>query len=246
MSLDKIMRLSGHAPAASPDEDQRELVNAVRLALSEATTTTDPAHAAEMVYAALTAAEGLSEADGSDWVEATAGQADGSIMLAGDGSKPYGDVPYADPGYLPDGKPRYPVDEKHVRAAWSYISMSKNAARYTAQQLAKIKAKIKSAMGQHGIGANVAAATADSPPAMAQMLDWVELAGKKDVMPDVPMSHAPMKGKHTHAHTVSMTHGHEHVHNDDNSHRGSAHGSNAEQDSWAAKGGDGWGSRGDW
>ncbi|HEV2257041.1 MAG TPA: DUF6582 domain-containing protein, partial [Streptosporangiaceae bacterium] len=50
---------------------------------------------------------------------------------------PYGAaVPYADPGYLDaNGKPakggngvkRYPIDPKHVRAAWSYINQAKNA-----------------------------------------------------------------------------------------------------------------------
>ncbi len=71
---------------------------------------------------------------------------------AGDPKKPYGDVTYADPGHQPDGKKRYPLDsEEHCRAAWSYISMPKNAAKYTADQLAKIKARIKSAGKRYGI-----------------------------------------------------------------------------------------------
>lgn len=70
----------------------------------------------------------------------------------GDGSKPYGNVTYADPGYQKDGKKRYPVDtKKHVQAAWSYINKAKNAGRYTAEQLAKIKAKIKSAAKKFGV-----------------------------------------------------------------------------------------------
>lgn len=65
---------------------------------------------------------------------------------SGDGKKPYGDVEYADPGYQKDGKKRYPLDtEAHVRAAWSYVNQSKNAAAYSAADLAKVKAKIRAA-----------------------------------------------------------------------------------------------------
>jgi len=63
----------------------------------------------------------------------------------GDGSKPYGDVEYADPGYR-DGQKRYPIDtEEHIRAAWSYIHHEKNAGEYTAEQLASIKRRIVAA-----------------------------------------------------------------------------------------------------
>jgi uncharacterized protein len=69
-----------------------------------------------------------------------------------DTSKPYGDVAYADPGYQKDGKKRYPIDtEAHCRAAWSYINQASNAAQYTAEQLAAIKAKIKAAGKKFGI-----------------------------------------------------------------------------------------------
>lgn len=72
----------------------------------------------------------------------------------GDGKEPYGDVQYADPGYQEDGKKRYPIDTPdHVRAAWSYINMPKNAEKYTSEQLKKIKAKIQKAMEKHGITA---------------------------------------------------------------------------------------------
>ncbi len=53
---------------------------------------------------------------------------------------------YADPGYQPDGKPRYPVDtERHIRAAWSCISKPSNARRYTADQVRRIRAAIVAA-----------------------------------------------------------------------------------------------------
>jgi hypothetical protein len=68
------------------------------------------------------------------------------------GKKPYGDVRYADPGYQSDGKKRYPVDnEKHVRAAWSYINQADNARAYSSEQLGRVKARIRSAAKEHGI-----------------------------------------------------------------------------------------------
>jgi len=76
-------------------------------------------------------------------------------------AKPYGDVPYADPGYLDvdgnqasksgkPGKKRYPLTADKVKAAWSYINQAKNAGQYTPKQLANIKAKIRAAMTKHG------------------------------------------------------------------------------------------------
>lgn len=66
--------------------------------------------------------------------------------------EPYGDVVYADPGYQEDGIKRYPIDtEEHVRAAWSYINMPKNAEKYTDDQLVKIKHKITQAAEKYDI-----------------------------------------------------------------------------------------------
>ena len=80
---------------------------------------------------------------------------------AADSKKPYGDVEYADPGYQEDGKKRYPLDtETHIRAAWSYINQADNADLYSAENLGKIKAKIKAAMKR--IGAEVTDMTAKS------------------------------------------------------------------------------------
>ncbi len=63
-----------------------------------------------------------------------------------DAKKPYGDVDYADPGYQSDGVHRYPLDTvEHIKAAWDYIHKSDDAAKYTADQVSKIKAKIVSA-----------------------------------------------------------------------------------------------------
>jgi hypothetical protein len=62
--------------------------------------------------------------------------------------KPYGDVKYADPK---NGK--YPIDtEAHIRAAWSYINMPKNASAYPLNgvTLSEVKARIKAAMDKLG------------------------------------------------------------------------------------------------
>jgi Family of unknown function (DUF6582) len=106
------------------------------------------------------------------------------------GTAPYGDVPYADPGYLDDdgnqaaksGKPgikRYPLDKKHIRAAWSYINQGRNARQYTAAQLKRIKGRIKAAM--RSIGAKVTAESdvvagfviGEAVEAPAQVLEWL-------------------------------------------------------------------------
>jgi len=60
----------------------------------------------------------------------------------------YGDVNYAD-----KANHKYPLDtEKHVRAAWSYINMPKNARKYDSKKLSTIKNNIRAAMKKHDIG----------------------------------------------------------------------------------------------
>jgi hypothetical protein len=55
--------------------------------------------------------------------------------------KEYGKVAYADPA-----NKKYPVDtEEHIRAAWSYINMPKNAAKYSPEEVKAIKSKIVAA-----------------------------------------------------------------------------------------------------
>lgn len=59
---------------------------------------------------------------------------------------------YADPGYQEDGKKRYPVDsERHAKSSWAFINQARNAAKYTARQLASIKSKIKTALREFGV-----------------------------------------------------------------------------------------------
>jgi hypothetical protein len=64
-----------------------------------------------------------------------------ALAAAGKDDKPYGDVKYAD-----EKNNKYPIDTAaHVKAAWSYINMSKNQKDYSADELASIKAAIKKA-----------------------------------------------------------------------------------------------------
>ncbi|OBG71334.1 hypothetical protein A5700_12240 [Mycobacterium sp. E1214] len=74
------------------------------------------------------------------------------VLSSKSDKKPYGDVPYADPGYQQDGKARYPIDTAdHVRSAWSYVNQQRNASQYTAEQLSTIKQRIRSAARRFGI-----------------------------------------------------------------------------------------------
>lgn len=58
-----------------------------------------------------------------------------------EGEDKYGDVEYADPK-----NKKYPIDdEDHIRAAWSYIHMPKNAEKYSAADAAEIKSRIAAA-----------------------------------------------------------------------------------------------------
>lgn len=91
---------------------------------------------------------------GKDDIEMADGSADCEDMDDGvmkDGKEPYGNVTYADPGYQSDKRKRYPLDTpEHVKAAWSYINMPKNAGKYSAGQVSEIKGRIRSAMKRSG------------------------------------------------------------------------------------------------
>jgi hypothetical protein len=76
--------------------------------------------------------------------------------------------PYADPGYQKDKKQRYQLDTRaHAKAAWSYISMPKNAKAYSAAQLKRIKGRIKAALKKFGVTISESAGwTVDAPIAL--------------------------------------------------------------------------------
>jgi hypothetical protein len=81
--------------------------------------------------------------------------------------------PYADPGYQGDKKQRYQLDNKaHAKAAWAFISKQGNAAKYTAQQLKRIKAKIKAALRRFGVAISAESAgwTVDAPVLVTEAL----------------------------------------------------------------------------
>lgn len=92
-------------------------------------------------------------------------QQEAASPMADNPKQPYGDVPYADPGYQQDKQKRYPLDTAaHVKAAWSYINMPKNASQYSSEQLASIKDKIKAAAKKFGIEISDSQNSAQPPP----------------------------------------------------------------------------------
>lgn len=60
--------------------------------------------------------------------------------------KKYGNTTFADP----ENK-KYPVgDKRHANAAWHYVNVGKNAAKYTSSKLASVKSRIKAAVRRFG------------------------------------------------------------------------------------------------
>ena len=91
--------------------------------------------------------------------------------MATEVKEPYGDVKYADPGYR-DSKKRYPIDTpEHIRAAWAYINVPKNASEYDDEQLELIKGRIKAAAKKAGIEIAEGAAMKMSPSHTYAMTD---------------------------------------------------------------------------
>lgn len=72
---------------------------------------------------------------------------------------PSDDAAYADPGYQADKKKRYPLDTpEHIAAAAFLIGNKDNAAKYSAEDLAKVRAAIAAAKKKHA--GNVSASEA--------------------------------------------------------------------------------------
>lgn len=68
-------------------------------------------------------------------------------VSAHEGERRYGDVEFAD-----ETNKKYPIDTpEHIRAAWSYIHHGDNAAKYDADEVKTIKARIQLAAKKHGI-----------------------------------------------------------------------------------------------
>lgn len=63
------------------------------------------------------------------------------------GEHEYGDVEFADPT-----NNKYPVDTPaHIKAAWSYIHHKDNAAKYSADDVDKIKQRIERVAKKQGV-----------------------------------------------------------------------------------------------
>ena len=102
--------------------------------------------------------------------------------------KPYGEVPYADPGFQKDGVKRYPVDtEAHVKAAWSYIHQAKNAAFYSKEQLGKIKAKITAAGKKFGVKFDVKNSMEENKMAEEEVKDAAPEEAKPEAEVETPV-----------------------------------------------------------
>jgi HK97 family phage prohead protease len=94
-------------------------------------------------------------------------------------AKPYGNVTYADPK---NGK--YPIDTAaHAKAAWSYINMPKNAAKYPLNgvTLSEVKGRIAAACKKFGIQTSQANAAHFAPD-----LDVVRSGGGLELRADAP------------------------------------------------------------
>ncbi|HVC54175.1 MAG TPA: DUF6582 domain-containing protein [Stellaceae bacterium] len=84
--------------------------------------------------------------DGLVASKAAAGPSATAVGPGGPAGDPHDTLDYADPGFLTDGRRRYPIDtESHIRAAWAFIHQAHNARRYTADQLNRIRARIAAA-----------------------------------------------------------------------------------------------------
>jgi hypothetical protein len=104
---------------------------------------------------------------------------------------------YADPGYQDDKAKRYPLDSlAHAKAAWSYVSMPKNAAMYTAPQLKQIKGRIANALRKFGVKISAKEGWAiyplveeSSPVAEGSMDAWPDIPGSYSLSIDNGMVH---------------------------------------------------------
>ncbi|WP_052956747.1 DUF6582 domain-containing protein [Mycolicibacter heraklionensis] len=103
-----------------------------------------------------------------------------------DAKEPWGDVDYADPGYLDrDDQPaepghgvkRYPLNDRdHVKSAWSFINEKKNQKPYTATQLDHIKSAIEKAAAKFSIKIEAAAAVSQQEGAAMALPEKIAAA----------------------------------------------------------------------
>jgi hypothetical protein len=220
-ALDRVLALAAQqeqftvdeaAARAAEEEDARqttELVEAAGAGLSEACRLLTGAdlsscppvvlEAVAAVYASACALGGLDLPADNDWVEATALDVT-ALMLAGDGdgSKPYGDVPYADPGYQKDGKKRYPITKEHIRAAIAYFSRPSNRESYSPSQVKAIWGRIKAAASKFGIDMSDSTVKAAGLGSITGVLELA--AGGPRLSERLIKNHPRFHGGHEHDH----------------------------------------------
>ena len=123
------------------------------------TETSEPASgdglsAAEAVREAMLAVLGRARpANPDEGEDGPLAEADGTPPMSkrGSGSQGGGRT-WADPGYQGDKKQRYDITTKDkAKAAWSYINQASKASKYTANQLKRIKGRIKAALSKFGV-----------------------------------------------------------------------------------------------
>jgi hypothetical protein len=207
-ALDKVLAMAGQSLGQPAQEHEdadpgRLLVVAAAAGLEEACLLLSGAElsscppevlqAAALVYASAGSLEGLGLSLDESWVEATALDTT-ALALAGDSAKPYGDVPYADPGYQKDGKKRYPLDKDHIRAALAYFSKPSNREPYSSDQVKAIWGRIKSAASKAGISVS------DSTGKVAATAALLELAAGPVAVEVTALQHKPFHGLHSHPH----------------------------------------------
>src|SRR6185312_11663118 len=129
----EIVEAVDKAAVGLSEEDRDAVLAKVAAAIEAGGDLDDEVTKAIAEHQAAREADLATEPTAADALAAAIEKAKSSDDSKGD----YGDVEYADPGYQPDGKKRYPIDTaEHIRAAWNYINKKKNADKYTADQAA--------------------------------------------------------------------------------------------------------------
>lgn len=150
------------------------------------------------VAAARLALSGLSTEDATaDWVQATSVSAALALSQAPAGRP----ETYADPGFLSDGRARYPLDAERIHISLAQFAAPANRGGYTKAQADRIWDSIRAAASRHGVGLDTLVALA-APGGEAVSA----------------MHHGPFTGKHSHAHHTTTVATTAHYHNADNRH----------------------------
>ena len=96
------------------------------------------------------------------------GLSNGRLLLdAASAKAPYGDVEYADPGYLADQVKRYPLDtESHARSSWTHVVTDARNGRYTDDQASAMEAAVNAALVKFDVVLPITEEDADTAPSV--------------------------------------------------------------------------------